>query len=243
MESANIIKNMNLKVENMVVMNNDLIKGKSELSLNEIKLLRLAIMQIVKDDSDFQTYRVKITDLAKTLAISQDNLYRDVQTICEHLLSELVYIGDGNPKHKWRMFQWCSCCSYENGIITIKLHENLKPYLIGLNELYTQYVLQDILVLKSVYAIRIYELIRQETKYQKIYSSMSANVYLSIETIRKATNTEKKYTRYSNFQEKIIDKAVNEINDKLGYYITYQPVKESRKIVGYNITIKSKWEL
>lgn len=228
-------------MENQVVMSNDLIKGKSNLSLNELKLLRLTIMQIIAEDTDLMTYQVSITDLSKLLNISSPNIYRDVMEMCKHLLQEIVLVGDGNPKHKWEMFQWCSQCKYKNGIITIRLHDELKPYLLQLKEkhYYTQYLLGEVLLLKSVYAIRIYELIREQTR-KKIYADKTATVSLDVDTIRKATNTEEKYSQMGHFRAKVIDIAVKEINNKLGYYVTYECIKESRKIVGFKFKIESK---
>lgn len=233
------VKDMNLNSSNLVVMSNDLIKSKSNLSLNEVKILRLAIMQVIKEDKDLQTYKVNVTDLAELLDIDRHGIYQEIDKITTSLLKEIVYVGDGNPKHKWRKFQWCSSCQYEAGVLTIKLHEDLKPYLLNLSELYTQYILEDILYLKSVYSIRIYELIREEMRYQKVFADHEANIYLSMETIRKATDTEDKYEKYSMFRARVIEAAVNEINEKLQYYVTYVPVKESRKVVGFNFNIKT----
>ena len=233
------VKEMNLEKNNLVVMSNDLIKSKSNLSLNEIKILRVAIMQVIKEDTDLQTYKVNITDLADLLEIDRHNIYKEMDTITTSLLKEIVYIGDGNPKHKWKKFQWCSSCQYEAGVLEIKLHSDLKPYLLNLSELYTQYMLEDILYLKSVYSIRLYELIREEMRYQKVFADREANIYLSIDTIRKATDTENKYEKYGMFKERVIEAAVQEINDKLQYYISYEQVKESRKVIGFNFNIKS----
>lgn len=234
------MENISLNDENYVVMSNDLIRGKSNLSLNEIKLLRLTIMQIVADDTEFMTYKIPIISLGKLLNINKDNLYKSVDEMTTHLLQEIVYIGDGNPKHKYKKFQWCSTCEYENGVISIKLHDELKPYLLELKEYYTQYVLADVLQLKTVYAIRLYELIREEMKYQKVYANKKATVELDIETIRRATNTENKHKQTGHFKEKVIKKAVQEINLKLGYNIEYEDIKESRRITGFRFGISSK---
>jgi plasmid replication initiation protein len=233
-------KEMCLDVENQVVMSNDLIKGKSNLSLNELKLLRLTIMQVIADDKDLMTYQIKIQDLAKILDITSQSIYRDVMEMCKHLLQEIVYIGDGNPKHKWKMYQWCSTCEYDEGTITIKLHEKLKPHLIQLKQHYTQYMLQDILMLKTVYAVRLYELIREEMKSQKAYADKIVTVSLDVETIRKATDTENKYKKIGMFNQRVIVAAITEINDKSCYYVTYEYIKKSRKITGFKFKIESK---
>ena len=233
-------KEMNTNISYTVAMHNDLIKSKSSLSLNEIKLLRLAIMQVIKGDTDFQVYQVRVVDLAETLNISRQAIYQEVDKMTTNLLREIVYVGDGNPKHKWKKFQWCSCCEYEDGVLTIKLHNNLKPYLLNLSQYYTQYVLEDIILLKSVYSIRIYELIREAMKYHQVYADKEADVYLDIDTIRKATDTEDKYERMNSFITRVIDIAVNEINQKLNYHITYKPRKDGKKFIGFDFNIKSK---
>ena len=235
-------KEINTDTQHPVKMHNNLLKSKSTLSLNETKLLRIIIMQILSSDTDLYTYKVSINELANMLDIPPANIYRDVKDMCKHLLQEIVEIGDGNPKNKWKLFQWCSSCKYENGTITIKLHDDLKPYLLQLTAYYKEYILEDVLLLKSVYSIRLYELIMQEIGYtkQKVYANKEANVFLDIDTIRKATDTEDKYEKSNHFKEKVIDNAIEEINEKLGYYITYKPVKESRKFIGFNFNIKSK---
>ncbi len=238
--SQKMEKKMCLNVENQVVMSNDLIKGKSNLSLNELKLLRLTIMQVIAEDKDLMIYQVKIQDLAEILDITSQSIYRDAMDMCKHLLQEIVYVGDGNPKHKWKMFQWCSNCEYDNGIITIRLHDKLKPYLIQLKEHYTQYMLQDILMLKTVYAVRLYELLREEMKGQKVYADKTATVSLDVETIRKATDTENKYEKMGMFKQRVIDSAISEINEKTCYHVIYEYIKVSRKIIGFKFKIESK---
>lgn len=232
-------KPMCLNDDNLVVMSNALIKGKSNLSLNELKLLRLTIMQVVAEARDFQTYTVNIVDLAKLLNIDRHNIYREADAMTTHIMKELVYVGDGNPKHKWLKFPWVDMCKYADGILTIRLSDQLKPYLIGLSELYTQYVLKDVLLLKSVYSIRLYELIRQEMKYQKVYADKTATVYLSIQDIRTATDTLDKYEKYAMFKTRVIDSSLKEIREKIGYDITYKMKKESRKAVGLTFYIQS----
>ena len=46
--------------------------------------------------------------------------------------------------------------------LAVKMNPLLKPFLLGLQERYTQYQLENILAMKSVYAIRIYELLMKE---------------------------------------------------------------------------------
>lgn len=234
---------MNLNTNHPVCMNNDLVRSKSTLTLNETKLLRLAVMQVVREDKDFKTYRVRITDLAKALEIDSSNLYKEVQDMCVHLLQQVVLIGDGNPKHKWKAFQWCSDCEYEDGTgeLTIRLHDKLNPYLIELNKCYLTYGADNVMFMKSVHAIRVYELIKMEMRTQEVLPTEGKEVILSVEDIKKSTDTENKYERFSQFKSKVIDIAVREINQKAQFNLSYEYIKKGKTVVGFRFLIKSKF--
>jgi len=74
-----------------VVMDNKLIKGKQDLSLQEAKILHLVITQIVKEDNDFKTFNCRISELADFLQIDSSNLYRDIRNICLSLLQKFKH--------------------------------------------------------------------------------------------------------------------------------------------------------
>lgn len=223
-----------------VVMANDMIRGCSALSLNELKLLRTIIMQIKPEDKELYPYKISVRELQTIMGISGKRIYDEAQKMCVHLLQEVILIGDGNPKHKWRAFQWVSLCEYNEGIFLIKLNDALKPYVIGLQRFYTQFKLEDIVRMNSVHAIRLLEMIYEALKGTPVYADQSAEVYIPVDALRKATNTENKYTSINRWTERIIKLPLEEINRKNGkYYISYRPHKESRKIVGFFFLIES----
>ena len=75
---------------------------------------------------------------------------------------------------------------------------------------------------------------------REAYGYKEVDIYISIDTIRKATNTEDKLKQMVHFKERLLDKAISEINDKLMWSITYTPEKNGRTFVGFNFHIKSK---
>lgn len=226
--------------EKVVVMANDMIRGISKLSLMEAKFLRLLIMQNKPNDEDFGKFRISAADLAEVLQMPVDNVYREADKMTDHLLREVIKIGDGNAHHAWVKFQWLSYCKYEDGIFTIQLHQELKPYLIGLRKWYTQYRIEDIIRFSSGHAIRVYELISMAMKGSKPYGDNVTEVSLDIETIRKATGTENKYASTNVFKLRVIDAAVKEINEKTGYHVDYKEYKLSRKIAGFTFRVQSQ---
>ncbi len=233
---------MSLNTDHYVVMSNDLIKGKQRMGRKESKLLRLVIMQAVMEDKDFRTYKVDIKELAKTLGVDSSNIYRETREICKNLLSNVVEIGDGNPKHKWKAFQWVSRCKYDGqGTLEIQLHDDLKPYLLGLGKWYTQYTCESILHMNSVYAIRVYELIFMEIKNRKIGNGVTVD--LSVEMIRKACDCENKLKKISQFKEKVIDVSLREINANTDFSISTEPYKKGKTIIGFKFLVNYKWNV
>lgn len=225
------------------VMANDIVRGKQDMSLQEARILRLLITQVVKEDKDLKTYSCRITDLAEFLKIPSSNLYRDIRDICKGLLQKTVSIGTGNSKEPWEIFQWINSARYDgNGIVTFRLSEDIKPYLVDLNAYFTQYKLENILEMKSFYGIRLYELLRAE-----YYKDENTYQEYSLEFLRQFFDCEDKYLKFNNFKRRVLETAIKEINEKSDLCI-YEviAVKTGRKItelkfcVGYNF--KSKLE-
>lgn len=223
--------NLALYNENyFAVMANDIIKGRQSMTLQAARLLRLMISKVVKEDKDLRTYVCKITELARFLGIPKNDMYRDVQSICDKLHKSCVYIGTGNPKRPWRQLNWISMSEYDGkGNLTIRLSEDIKPYVVGLEKYFTQYQLKNILSFSSFYALRLYELIKYKDGMQR--EGMDS-VEFSIQELREAVDCLEKYKPFANFRIKVIDIAVKEINEKSDIEVTPQYMHEGRKITG-----------
>lgn len=203
--------------EHYTVAANDIIRGKQTMTLQTARLIRLLITQVVKEDKDLKTYACRIQDLAQFLNISPDNLYRDIDGICDSAMKSIVYIGTGNPQKPWKRFQWMSSAEYDGaGTLTLRLSDEIKPYVLELDKWFTQYKLKNILEFKSYYAIRLYELIKCE---DGLTYNEKETIDFEISELRTYFDCEKKYERVSQFKAKVIDIAVREINEKSDMYI------------------------
>jgi len=217
------------------VMANDIVKGKQEMTLMEARIIRLLITQVVKQDPELKTYTCRIQDLADFLNIPSNNLYRDIKNICESLLKRLVRVGTKNPKEPWISFQWIQLAKYDgNGNITLKLSEQIAPYVLELNAWFTQYQLENILGFNSFYAIRIYEILKCDNG---ITRDEQGEFTYTIENLRKILCCEDKFNKITDFTEKVIDTAVREINDKSDILVSYELKKTSRKFTDIIFTV------
>ena len=152
------MESLSLNNDYFVVCANELIKASQKMTLQEMKLIQIAIAQIKKDDEQLNTYVTIASDLAKFLNTDVRNIYRDYDNITDKLMGNIIKIQD---EDRIKKFQWVSYCEYNRDTqeIKIRLHDELKPYLMGLNQLYTQITLEEIVSFNSYYALRLYQLL------------------------------------------------------------------------------------
>lgn len=188
---------------------------------------------------------IKITDLAKVLNIDSSNIYRDVDKLTDKLMTRFVKIKVGKS---YRKFKWVDYCVYTEGtgILELKLYQGsgddkgLRPYLIGLKEYYTQYPLEDILAMNSVYAVRIYELLQQEIMV-KVLPNEGVHVKLMIDDIRAACECEDKFEQIGMFKKKVVEIAKREIERVTMYSVDYEFIKNGRKAIGFDFLVNMKY--
>lgn len=226
---------MTYNAEHNTVAANDIIRGKQSMTLQTARLIRLLVTQIAERDIDLKTYTCKITDLAKFMNVPRNNLYRDVFKICECALDSKVYIGTGNSKHPWKLFHWISMASYDGkGNITLRLSDEIKPYVLELDKWFTQYKLKNILEFNSYYAIRLYEIIKCE---DGATGNMQSELEFEIEELRQYFDCENKYKLFADFKRKVIEVAVREINEKSDIWLkpTYKKWGRAYTSVSFEI--------
>ena len=236
-----------LDTRNYVCQANSLIGGKQALKLNSAKLIRAAIMQIVKEDEELKPYTITIAELSKLLNIPKSNIYRDIDDITDDILNNPVYVreetcNNDSKKVRWIKMPWVTRCEYHSDIgVALKLNDELKPLLLNLQNHYTQYALDEILVMKSVYAIRLYELLQSKIM-SRVLPKIGTDIELSLDTIKECCGCEgKSYNVFSNLRNRVIDIGVKEINEKTLYTLSYDYVKKGKTVLGLIFHINMKY--
>lgn len=228
---------------NYVVQANNLIGGKQALKLNSAKLIRSAIMQVVREDEELKPYIITIKDLSELLGVPASNIYRDVDEITDDIIKNPVYIREerNGKTIDFIKIPWVTRCEYKSDVgIALKLNEELKPFLINLKEHYTQYTLQEVLAMKSVYGIRIFEMLQSKIM-SRVLPKDGITVILSVQEIRECCDCEDKYPAFGNFRDKVIDKAVKEINRVTMFKVVYSYIKKARSVVEIKFDINMRY--
>ena len=211
---------------------NDLIEARYQLpSLQEQRVIHMLLAQIKPDDEDFKGYKILVSDFAKIVGIRADTLYSQMDAITLALRSRNISIRNGkNFLHTG----WLSSAKYihGSGYVELAFDPNLKPYLLQLKDHFTQYKLDAVLHFKSVYSIRLYELLKKEAFKAKKNHQFEAEY--SYEFLRESFGIEKnEYKLFADFKRFTVQVAVTEIYDKTELNIFDVQYKKTGRAVSH----------
>jgi hypothetical protein len=115
------------------------------------------------------------------------------------------------------------------GIVSLRFDPAMKPFLLELKTHFTSIELSDSMKFRSIYSIRIYELLKQ-------YENIGERT-LGVDEIRKACGISNKLKKYSAFKEKVLLMAQKEINANFDIKFIFQELKTVRKITSIRFKI------
>lgn len=220
-------------VDYLVTKANALIEANYRLSLVQQKIIITMASLIQPDDEDFKWYRLHVSHFIEILGINNHNIYREMVASVHNLMERVVTIYIGNQKYL--KTHWIQSAQYQvgGGYVDVEFDPKLKPFFLHLKNKFTTYRLQNVMHLRSVYSIRIYELLKQ-------YQSIGKRI-ISIESLRNMLGIEpKEYQLYGDFKRKVILVAHKEINEKTDLHFDFKEMKLIRKVNEIEFTITSK---
>lgn len=223
-----------LEQGHFIVKSNSLIEARYKLSLQESQVILWLLTQIRPDDEDFKHHKLEIVEFSHMTQVSVGNKYSELRKITKRLMQRVLEIYE-QREGRFIQVSWLSSATYETkkGYVSLEFSPNLKPYLLQLKSHFTKIDIVDTLKLKSVYAVRIFELLLQYIHLGKRE--------ISLNDLRAYCGIEKEvYTGYGMFKRKVVEKAKTEVSTKTDYEIDYTEIKQSRKVVALEWTIKKK---
>ena len=222
------------KEKKFVVKSNQLIEARYRLSLQESRVILWLLMKICPDDEDFKQHKMDIKEFAKMIGTEVDNQYSKIRSITKRLVQRAIEIYEPEKK-EWLQVSWLSSIKYQStkGCVILRFDPELKPYLLQLKGHFTKLEVTDLLQLKSIYSIKIFELLKQ-------YEAIGKRT-ISVDDLRTYCGIKPgEYRNYNAVKLYVIERAAAEINAKTEYEVDYREIKESRKIVDLEWTIKKK---
>lgn len=226
MSATNIIDSRN----NLVTKSNVLIEANYKLGVVEQKIILCLASNIQPTDSDFKTYTLPIKEFSKLLGLKGTPKYSELRQITKEMMQKVFEV---RINKKVIQVAWLSYVAYNEseGTIDIRFDPFLRPYLLELKRNFTSYKLENVVKLKSTYAIRIYELLKQYEKIQE-------RTFL-LTDLRKMLGAEDVYPAYGNFKQRVLAPAQKELKKKTDISFEIEEVKTGRRVEKVKFLITS----
>ena len=196
-----------------------LVNAKYKLSTTEIKFILLSLTQIKKEDTEFQEYEIKVSDLEERLGAEQNETR--LKQFAKKMMSKPLEVPTGDG---WIIANWFADVEYIRGQakFTVSFSKKLKPYLLDLQERFVHYNLRYILPLTSAYAIRIYQMLKE---YEKLKIR-----YIKVDELMEILQVPNSYKIYNRFKEKVLKVAEQELLEHTDIFFTFEEEKEGKKV-------------
>ena len=215
---------------NFVTKSNKLIEANYRLGAIEQKIILCLASNIQPTDSDFKTYTLPIKEFAILIGVKGQHKYSDLRKVTKELMQKVFEV---RIDKKVIQVAWLSYVAYNEseGTIDIRFDPFLRPYLLELKREFTSYKLENVVQLKSTYAIRIYELLKQYEKIQERTFSLNG--------LRRLLGAEDIYPAYGNFKQRVLVPAQKELKNKTDISFDLEEIKTGRKVTKVKFIIQS----
>lgn len=218
--------------KNHVVKSNQVIEASYQLSAVEQRIVLAAISRIPKNQpiTDDELYPVSVDEL-KQLGVHEKTAYRDLKEGINRLYERSINLSIDDKSIKMRWVQEIQFLDSQS-VIGIRFSKPILPFISNLSREFTKYALSDIAGISSGYGIRIYELLVQ---YRQI-----GKREISVESLRTMLELGKKYPLFADFKKRVIDTAIDQINEYSPLKVTYEQKKTGRKVTHIIFSFKEK---
>ncbi len=215
-----------------VVKSNQVIEASYQLSAVEQRIVLAAISRIPKNKpiTDDKLYPVSVNEL-QLLGVHEKTAYRDLKEGINRLYERSINLSVDGKSIKMRWVQEIQFLDSQS-VIGIRFSKPILPFISNLSREFTKYALSDIAGINSGYGIRIYELLVQ---YRKI-----GKREISVDNLRTMLELGKKYPLFADFKKRVIDTAVDQINQYSPLKVTYEQKKTGRKATHIIFSFKEK---
>lgn len=224
--------------DNRILMkNNYLIKAKYDFSVIQSRIFILMLYKLQKAKNGDMVCTLTRKELKEIIPRKSSHSVKGMSEVLDKLMGQRIYFKEikSDNKHSiWGKYSLINGFEYDDEYDSFKLSCSNRVYELLTNYLeigYTPINLTIFLSLKSVYAQRMYDLLR-------LWSNTKIEIDYSVSELKELLMVENKYKNFADFKKNILVPAVKGLNDTGMFEITYTPKKTGRAVT--NIIFKVK---
>lgn len=189
-------------------------------SVWEERIIAQVAAYIKRCDGEFPETAFMVGQLIDTKKISNSQL-REIEKASQRLVGTTFKLKRGK---NFKIYSAFSFIEFEDGIISAKLNQDLKPHYLMLKQQFAVRSLPEFRKLSSVYSQQIYRFLNSWTGLKE--------ATIPLEELHHATNPPPSiWENYKNFRARVLDVSHREINEKTDLKFDWEPIKQGRNVI------------
>jgi plasmid replication initiation protein len=217
----------------LVVQDNEFINFRNTLTVQEARVFLSMVAQVEKDDAEFKVYKIEIDKFVEAVGLKRKDMHEELKKVSDQLTSKKF--RKEKEDGSFLITNYVSSAEYRSGegFIELTFDPKLKPYLLGLKSKFTQYDIRNILALRSIFSILLFQLLKQ-------FEKIGERTFNLIDLKYKLNVDDKYQDKYNNFKMKVLEVAEKEIKENCDIYFEYEELKQGKKVIGIKFFIYSQ---
>ena len=226
----------------LITKDNKLISASYSLGIPEQRLIFLAIIEAREQQQLIDArgvLQIKAKSYQEQFKVEKHTSYAALKSATNGLFDayfEYEDIHEKTGKLARHVIRWVQKISYidDAGMVELQFTDAVIPLITRLSKQYTEYELKQVSELQSEYSIRLYELMMQ-------WKAVGKTNKISVNDLRRKLGVEpEQYKKMNNFKARVLDHAINQINEHTDIQAVYDQHKDGRIISGFTFKFKVK---
>lgn len=211
---------------------NALIEASYKLTLQEQRVLLMCIGKInPQAETPERTFQLTADEFFLAFPdMNRKHAEQRLQEAIDRLAERWIHINWKDNKEEIRWIQRKAKYFTGEGKIEISFSDYIMPYLTQLTQQFTSIAVKNVSALKSVYSIRLYELLMQFKK--------TGDRLISVRDFRSMLGLDEKYREFKRLNDSLLKPAVKELNEKSDLIVSVDLVKKGREVVALHFHFK-----
>ena len=207
---------------------------RNNMTLQELRMFCIYLSKINARDISTRKVRFTLENFCKIMEIKVDVL--QVTGNMHHLLQQIVDIPYEDGRKGFLaipLFKECGIFKDEETgqwFFEIEAHDKAVPYMFDFKERYFTYELWNVLRLKSVNQLRMYEILKQ-------YEHIGKRKLSIVELRELLCISPKQYPRWSDFKTYVLDSCQKALAEHTDIIFTYEPIRTGHKFTAITFFI------
>lgn len=228
LKGANTLKRSN---KNLICQGNSLIESSYTLSMMEKRLVNICMSKLDSRPGHKNPDAITVTaeEFSDLYGVDIKKSYGHIKQALKKLQNQRIKFKEDN----WDVeLNWVQKSSYivGGGAVKVMFSNDVIKHLIELHGEFTSFRIMRVAKLKSVYSIRLFELLSQFKNAAKNKKTGTITRRIKVEDFRKHLGIDKQFPLFSQLKRWVVNPAIEELRVKADLVIDYTTKKTGKKV-------------